>query len=215
MFNRIESRYYSKSKVFCIGLNKTGTTSIGFVLQELGLKVGDESKAKTLLTSWINRDFKAITNYCKSADAFQDSPFSFPYTYIFLKNEFPDSRFILTVRNSSDEWVDSLIRFHSKLWGAGAVPRPDDLKKSKNHTIGRPWVVNQKVFQSPPDDPYNRAHLKRFYENHNSSVKDFFSTIPDFLIEINLSEKGSYLQLCDFLNLQPVRNQFPKLNSSN
>jgi len=69
------------SKIFCIGFNKTGTTTIESVLKSFGYKMGDQVKGERLLNSWLSRDFKPIVELCKTAEAFQDIPFSLPYTY--------------------------------------------------------------------------------------------------------------------------------------
>ena len=90
--------YKRRPKVFCIGQNKTGTTSVEAVLKQLGYKMGNQAKAELLIHDWAKRDFKEIVKFCRSADAFQDIPFSNDFTYEILDYAFPDSKFILTVR---------------------------------------------------------------------------------------------------------------------
>lgn len=87
-----------RPKVFCVGRNKTGTTSIAKALRALGFKVGDQARAETLIEDWARRDFRKIVRYCRTADAFQDVPFSWPHTFEALDQAFPQSKFILTVR---------------------------------------------------------------------------------------------------------------------
>jgi hypothetical protein len=158
---KLKNRYNAikvagRLKVFCIGLNKTGTTSVKSAFEELNFIVGNEADAKKLLNPWLKRDFKPIVQYCKTAQAFQDSPFSFPYTYIILDYAFPGSKFILTVRDDAEEWYNSITRFHAKLWGDGKIPKKSDLLNAKK---GRPWIVNQELFKTPEDDPYNKDIL--------------------------------------------------------
>ena len=66
----------NKPKIFCIGFNKTGTTTIARVLKDFNIKLGNQPEAEMLMPNWFDRDFKAIINYVKSATAFQDIPFS-------------------------------------------------------------------------------------------------------------------------------------------
>ncbi|QIA08519.1 sulfotransferase [Draconibacterium halophilum] len=138
IYKYLSKSYYrikvkNKQKIFCIGLNKTGTTSVKEALEELGYIVGNETEAKKLLNDWLKRDFRPIIKYCKFAQAFQDSPFSFPYTYIILNHVFPNSKFILTIRDDAEEWYRSITRFHSKLWGRdGKIPTKEDLKSAIN-----------------------------------------------------------------------------------
>jgi hypothetical protein len=81
-------KFGSKPKIFCIGLNKTGTTSLKTALRTLGYEVGNQRKAELLLNDWYKRDYKDLIQYCKGAEAFQDVPFSFPFTFIALDQAF-------------------------------------------------------------------------------------------------------------------------------
>ena len=75
-------------KVFCIGRNKTGTTSVQRALQMLGYKVGYEKVAALFIDDWAKRDFRRLIQYCQTADAFQDIPFSLSFTYQALDQAF-------------------------------------------------------------------------------------------------------------------------------
>lgn len=45
------------NKVFCIGANKTGTTSLEKALKDLGFKMGDQGAAQGLIESYKRRNF--------------------------------------------------------------------------------------------------------------------------------------------------------------
>jgi hypothetical protein len=115
-------RALGKPKIFCIGLNKTGTTSLKKEMALQGFTVGNQRQAELLFDDWVKRDFRRIVRYCRTARFFQDAPFSYPYTFIALDQAFPGSKFILTVRDNAEQWYNSLIRFHGKLWGNGNTP---------------------------------------------------------------------------------------------
>lgn len=212
--NRI--RVLNKPKIFCIGLNKTGTTTLNKALQDLGVVVARESAAKPLFDDWVKRDFTNIVKFCKNAQAFQDSPFSFPYTYIILNQYFPDSKFVLTVRDDDEQWYKSITSFHSKLWGGGdgVPPSKDELLNAINSTKGRPWYVNRQLFNTPEDEPYQKESLLKFYNEYNDSVKEYFKNIPDKLLVINVSESDSYKKLLDFLDMKSDRDSFPWENKT-
>jgi hypothetical protein len=89
--------------VFCIGRNRTGTTSLQRALQDLGFKLGVQAAAELLLHHWAPREFGPIVRYCKTAQAFQDTPFSLPYTYQIVDYAFPGWKFILSIRDDEDE----------------------------------------------------------------------------------------------------------------
>ena len=119
-----------EGKVFCIGFNKTGTTSVKVAFKELGYRVGNQPVAEGFITDWARRDFSRIIDYCNTAEAFQDIPFSLPDTYQSLDAAFPGSKFILTVRENADIWNRSLTNFHAKVFGEGKIPTEEDLARS-------------------------------------------------------------------------------------
>ena len=125
-----------RSKIFCIGLHKTGTTSIEKVLTNLNYKIGDQVQGELLLDNWYRRDFDSIIEFSKSAEAFQDTPFSLPFTFIALDQYFENAKFILSVRDDPEQWYNSLTKFHSKKWGFGQNPPTlDQLKEADLHNV--------------------------------------------------------------------------------
>ena len=54
-------------KIFCIGANKTGTTSVERALIDHGFKMGNQRNAQDLIESYKNRDFNTIIKFCKTA----------------------------------------------------------------------------------------------------------------------------------------------------
>ena len=50
----------NQEKIFCIGQNKTGTTSLMYALRDFGFKFGRQYKASLLIDDWYRRDFKKI-----------------------------------------------------------------------------------------------------------------------------------------------------------
>ena len=206
---------FGKQKYFCIGLNKTGTTSVKKAWEELGIIVGDEKQAKKLFKPWTIRNFKPIIKYCNTAQAFQDSPFSFPYTYIALDQAFPNSKFVLTIRNDAEEWYNSLVRFHTKLWGQGGhTPSKKDLMNAVNSTKGRPWLVNQTLFGTPEKEPYQKDILISFYNRHLYEINEYFKSRKSDLLVINLKEKDSYYKFCNFFDKKPIGEVFPWENKT-
>ena len=154
-------------------------------------------------------------NFCKSAEAFQDAPFCFKYTFIPLDLAYPDSKFILTIRDSEEQWYDSLIKFHSKLITRNErVPTVDDLKNSKYRYKGFMWDVRQRVYGlNEMDDPYNKDIFIEYYQSHNKMVLDYFRNKNNLLV-INLSDKDSYQKFCKFLNKTPLYDYFPWENKT-
>ncbi|WP_460219714.1 sulfotransferase [Psychroserpens sp. MEBiC05023] len=202
-------------KIFCVGLNKTGTTTIEKVLSDFGYRLGQQSEAELLARDWYNRDFKRIIKFCSTAQAFQDIPFSLPYTYAFLDEHFKNAKFILTVRDNPNQWYNSITKFHSKLWANGHdLPTIQDLKNAKYRYKGFAYDINRYMFNTPKEAPYFKDTLIEYYNNHNYSVIEYFRSRPDRLVIINVSEEKDYLKLCNFLNKKPIHNGFPWENKT-
>ena len=203
-----------RPKVFCVGCNKTGTTSLKHALRELGVIIGNQPEAERLAAEdWADRRFSRIIGYCRTAEAFQDMPFSLPYTYQALDAAFPGSRFILTLRASSEQWYQSIIRFHSRLWGDGVhPPTAEQLKEAEYGHKGRPWKMNRALFNSPEEEPYRKEDLIRYYEGHNAAVQEYFRHRSGDLLVLNVAEKDAYQRLCHFLGKPLVREEFPWKN---
>ena len=198
-----------KQKIFCIGRNKTGTTSLAKALGNLGIIVAKQRPAELLIHDWSRRDFRRILRFCHTAQAFQDIPFSLPYTFQSLDMRFPGSKFILTIRDKPDQWYHSLISFHSKLFGRGKVPDYDDLKKATYVYPGWMFEANRAIYQTPDNDLYNREILINHYNFHNQSVMEYFRHRPNDLLVINLAEKGAYAKFCKFIGKLCTKEEFP------
>lgn len=206
--------YKRRAKVFCIGQNKTGTTSVEAVLKQLGYKMGKQEKAELLIHDWAKRDFKKIVKFCRSADAFQDIPFSNDFTYEILDYAFPDSKFILTVRNNKDEWFESITRFHTKLIGKGRVPTADDLKDFSYRYKGWMWENMQLKYGIDEKTLYDYKIYTDQYERYNQIVREYFKYRPDDLLVLNLADPDAMKRLHEFLGFDFDGSEMPHLNKS-
>ncbi len=183
----------SEPKVFCIGFNKTGTTSVQRSLVDLGYVVGNQRTAERLLYSYRAREYFRIRNYCRTAEAFQDIPFSLPYLYVYLDQVFPNSKFVLTVRDSDEDWYNSICRFHSNFYNKGnGVPNAGQLREANYVNKGYAYDATKLMFGTPDDDLYNETILKASYNLHNQSVRQYFKREQDRFLEINLRDPSSY-----------------------
>lgn len=197
-------------KYFCIGRNKTGTTSLKKAFQDLGYPVGDQYRAEILhMDHYFKDEFDPIIRYCKSAQVFQDVPFSAPETFKYLDKAYPGSKFILTVRDDAEQWYRSITRFHAKLFGKdGRVPTVDDLKSAIYIRKGAPYNT-VRVHGTPDHDPYNKEIMIAHYEKHNRDVMEYFKDRPDDLLVINVSQPGAYQKFVDFLGVDSPYDDFP------
>jgi hypothetical protein len=202
-----------RPKVFCIGRNKTGTTSLQQALNDLGYKIGDRAAAERLIHQYAQRNFRPLVEYCRTADAFRDTPFSLPYLYQILDYAFPGSKFILSIRDNEDEWYQSLVKMYRRNLHIEGLPTKEDLLNNSYCYKGYTWEANRIVFDTPEDDPFNERILKEHYLRHNADVIKYFQFRDDLLV-INLKETDGYAKFCDFLDAEPVYEKFPVLNQS-
>lgn len=201
-----------KSKVFCVGRNKTGTTSLKQAMIDLGYVVGDQRKAEMMMKDWGQRDFKKLVRYCRTAQFFQDIPFSLPYTYQAVDMAFPGSKFILTIRDA-ESWYDSMLNFHMLDSVHGNKAKSLELLKTANYCYkGFAYDTKVLVYDLPGDDPYHKETLIEHYDFHNKMVKDYFKNRPNDLLVLDVREPDSYQALCLFLGKSCEQKFFPWQN---
>jgi len=203
-----------KQKIFCVGYSKTGTTSIERALRDLGYKVGVQSEAEILMDDWAMRDFRRIIQYCETADAFQDLPFSVDFTFQILDYAFPGSKFILTIRSDADEWYESLIRFYKKIMKTTRTPIADDLKMFPYGGEGWFWRQEQNIFGVDESNFLDKQIYKAHYTNYNNRVLEYFRFRPKDLLVLNLADPSAMKSLCEFLGIKYVGQIMPYLNQS-
>lgn len=207
------SLYKKRSpKIFCIGQNKTGTTSIKVAFEELGFFVGNQRQAEKLNKEYFKGNFDAIIRYCHSARVFQDVPFSWPETYKHLDRAFPDAKFILTIRDSPEQWYNSLLQFHTKR--TGHKPTKEDFIKSKYVRKGWQWESFGPFTNKDSEDIWDKEWHTTRYQNHNNAIIEYFSDRPEKLLVINVSHKDSYKRFCDFIGQEAKRAEFPWENKT-
>lgn len=201
-------KYKNRQKFFCIGLNKTGTTSLKKAFEDLDFKLGNQRKAEKLLRDIRNKNYRKLMKYCDTAEVFQDVPFSFFNVYKVLYEKYPDAKFILTTRDSPEQWVNSITMFHAKKFSNNSVATAQELKKAKYVWPGWMWEAMEYNFNISEKDPYNLENLVKMYIKYNQEVKEFFSDSKNF-IELNLGEKKSYKKFTDFIDVDSPYLNFP------
>jgi hypothetical protein len=98
----------ARRKVFGIGAAKTGTTSLGAALRQLGFahRSWDERLSRECYEAG---DFEPIFAAAERFESFDDGPWNRGEFYRALDRRFPGSRFVLTVREPA-RWLASYER---------------------------------------------------------------------------------------------------------
>ena len=208
-------RVRNKYKIFCVGRNKTGTTSLKRAFKDLGYIVGQQRVAEELFDRYyFENDFHPIIEYCRTAEVFQDAPFSHFNTLRYVDEAYPGSKFILTVREDEEQWYRSITKFHSKLFGKnGQLPTFFDLQSAAYVKPG--FMLNVlKAHGTSPEDPYNKSIMCKHYRRHNERVINYFDRRKHQLLVINVGEQNSYSKFLNFIGKTSSQTNFPWENKT-
>lgn len=171
-----------QNKVFCIGLPRTGTTSLHLAFLCLGYRSIHNPK-----DIWSNLDHPVLFEN----DAFSDTPI--PLIYKQLDHKFPGSKFIVTTRRM-EPWLRSCEWMFSKKqkdWGFSLEPT----RTFHFRLFGTDQFIAEK---------FEQTYL-RFHEE----VRGHFSKNEN-LLELNLEEEDEpWVKLCNFLQKAQPSVKFP------
>jgi hypothetical protein len=208
-------------KVFCIGLSRTGTTSLCDALSVLGLNtlhfslgvfvnqkvINDELifipvRKLNLFRKWRRKkeiehikntfDFDIFDKY----HAFGDLPI--PLFFKQLDQKYPNSKFIYTYRNE-DKWLKSM----KWLFCEGAVQ-------------WRHGLINDEIkYAAYGCFKYDEKNLIKSYREHHADVIDYFKNKPESLLFLDLDKESlTFKAICDFIGVKLPNVPFPVLNKS-
>jgi len=173
-------------KIFGIGLNKTGTTTLGTCFEILGFThIGCEPN---VFDMYKNGNKVGVFDVIKQYDSFEDWPW--PMIYKEIDKKFPESKFILTIRKSADVWYDSLCKY----------------AKRSGPTEYRRVIYGYDMPQG------HRKHHIDFYNKHNKDVRNYFRQCPDKFLEICWESGHGWKELCCFLGKGIPNMKFPHVN---
>lgn len=171
-------------KVFCIGFQKTGTTSLERALKVLGYRVcsGVGVHDPEIGDKALDLALEAVPKF----DAFRDNPW--PILFREMDAAFPGSKFILSTR-STRSWLRSVTGH----FGDSSSPM-------------RVWIYGVGAPKG------NEAAFVARFEKHNQTVLEYFRDRQRDLLVIDLTRGDGWKKLCAFLE-QPVPNApFPHGN---
>ncbi|MEM6781872.1 MAG: sulfotransferase family protein [Pseudomonadota bacterium] len=191
-------------KVFGIGFQKTATTSLQQALNMLGFRG----------VTWPHQMWPAIVagqEKFKILEHVQSlTDFPIPYIYRRLDKAYPDSKFILTVRDS-DSWLKSAEN-HFKIMEAplkrlGNVSWHDQMRAE-----GIPVDEIHIAIYGRPD--FEAEAFLSAYERHNEEVQTHFKDRPDDLLVMEMGAGDEWAQLCPFLGVSVPNAAYPKAHKT-
>ena len=178
-----------KSKVFGIGLSKTGTTSLSNALQILGYKTKDNMG----VIKYAAGDVSSVDlDLVDANDALTDTPI--PSFYRELDVRYPGSKFILTVRDS-EGWLRSC------------------KKQFTPRFAGIQTDAHKRLFMDLyGTDAFDDRGFAHGYERFVDGAREYFKDRQsDFLI-IDIAAGEGWEKLCPFLEKPVPDIPFPKAN---
>lgn len=179
-------------RIFGIGWQKTGTTSLTEAMRILGIfswhfapwAIGADNYRTYPPRSHL--DTTSIIDY----SFVSDSPICMGYRQ--LDEEFPGSLFVMTTR-TPDLWLESALRhFDNQLAEDACIHGIDQWAYGISGGIDRETLLNQFI-------------------RHETEVRDYFSGRSDFL-EIDVAHGNTWGKLCQFLGISARDRKFPHRN---
>jgi hypothetical protein len=177
-----------RPRVFCLGLNKTGTSSFHQAMEILGLKSlhwGGPDVRRTVEVALVEGR-PLLSGLDPTIDAFSDVE---PVTKNFdvLDQQYPGSRFVLTVRPIL-EWIDSRRRHVER----------NVVRRQAGEYDGNFLVVDEE-------------HWRSEWHRHVDRARRYFARRSEFL-EVDLTAGAGWDPLCKFLDLPEPSVPFPWVN---
>ncbi|MEJ8569662.1 sulfotransferase family protein [Wenzhouxiangellaceae bacterium CH-27] len=183
-----------RGRVFCLGMNKTGTSTLKRCFKELGYRPiaspGTYSRAEIARVNhfYKYKNYEDMLQLAERFQAFEDRPWNMWRMYRELHERFPDSRFILTFREPESWWrsVEQWI----------TVTKPESLARYQLHLrVLRP----------------DRNAFIDSYLRYNEEVRSYFGD-SGILLPLNVEAGADWAQLCDFLGKPIPEAPFPHAN---
>lgn len=180
----------ARPKVFCIGFQKTGTTSLYAALSALGYKtaavVGRDWSAERLEAEGAALCIETMRDH----DAAQDMPW--PIFFRELDAAFPGAKFILTVRDA-ERWFASI----------------------EGHFGANADAMQAFVYGADAAAPSgNKARYVESMARHDRAVRAHFADRPNDLLVMDLERGDGWDELCAFLGAPVPDAPFPAKNRS-
>lgn len=186
-------------KIFGIGFQKTGTKSLHQALLALGYRSqhgilinrprgGTRGGVQMELPITREKLLNVALPRVAEADAFCDNPW--PVLFRELDAGFPNSKFILTVRDPQG-WISSMVRH----FGQRSSPMSAFL-------------------YGVPDPSENEQRCIDVFNDHNASVIQYFASRPSDLLVVDFEKGEGWEALCRFLGRPVPKKPFPHANSA-
>jgi Sulfotransferase domain/N-terminal domain of galactosyltransferase len=177
------------TRVFGIGMHKTGTTSLHHAFETLGLDSFHWGSNRKAYRIWNEMNTLGHSTMVEKQYALCDLPI--PMLFKELDKAYPGSKFILTTL-AEDAWLKSV----QCLWNPNCNPSYDWDRQPFSH------LIHEALYGTRYPTP--EIFLAR-YRRHNAEVREYFKDRPQDLLQMPMSEGAGWAMLCTFLD-KPIPN---------
>lgn len=194
------------SKIFGIGLSRTGTHSLVWALRCLGYRACHFPIGMLRYTGGgLSVEMGRFDEY----DALADTPIA--RTYKKLDQMYPESKFILTIRDT-ESWLKSCERHVGTSLEAAYQSRPSwwmEEQQGSWHAGVKECVLqlHRELYNSVH---FDRAQYQDAYLRHLNDVKDYFENRTEDLLILDICGGEGWPKLCAFLDKPLPDEPFPK-----
>lgn len=173
-------------KIFGIGLQKTGTSTLGVCLKKMGYQ--HISYNDNAISYFREANFQKLQSLIERYDSFEDEPWAHAFHYLY--SWYPRAKFVLTVRKDPEAWFNSMCQHCQRI----------------------PHNPHRRFFFGH-DTPFDhKDEYIKVYKNHIQNVLRTFKEDKDKLLVVCWEENDGWKQICDFLNTQVPDIPFPHAN---
>ena len=129
------------NKCFCVGANKTGTSSLEMIFENLlGFQTCASQIQANTTSEIIKGNYTPLLRLGDSFDFHKDLPASQGNTYVALDAIFPKSKFILTLRDP-EGWAHSFLNYYSKYFIEAAFDVKASAELQAHYSgFGAAWI---------------------------------------------------------------------------
>lgn len=164
------------TKIFGVGLNKTGTKTLGYYLKHWGFR--HKTYDIDAFDAYRAGRFGDVFEMMQDFDSFEDWPW--PLMFRELDRQYPEARFVLTVRRDPETWYRSLCNMAVRMGPFNAFER---------HIYGYSMPQGRR-----------REHID-FYNAHNRAVEEHFRDRPGKLLRLCWEDGDDAAGIAAFLGL--------------
>ena len=226
ILQRLFRAHKSWNKCFCIGSNKTATTSLDGIMQNvLGFKSNQAEVETYASIQCMKGNYRPLKQIIDEYDFHKDIPASQGNTYAILDAIFPKSKFILTTREATS-WSKSFATFYAKyFYDALLKDKSNQLSQEQTQFpgYGASWVMHywkaeldilrEQSIEAGSRETGQRQisgnaeflqAISRKFDQRNQEIINFFALRKKDLFVIDIAKSKSIAGLIEFLELPLV-----------